>query len=809
MQKNTPGLLFTGLLVFSWCSVSSDALALLVTGQTNNIKAASPRGWVHYSDGDDSCIKGSAGSDVSSSSSSSSYCTPESIHGKSSSSLSSRRRNNSTSYAKRSEQRHEEDQSTPNYESMEEKSKRELEWIVRNTEKILGPESPAVGSMPEVMMKLTSNLMSAWSRRAAKREGSKAPHVVERLLQRLIMERDAGNKLMAIDTFLYNKVLEAWANSSEEGSAERSEEILHRMERMYLKDGDENVKPNENSYNAVVKAYVKNGKRHIAAAKAEAVVKRMEDQIDVMAVAPTRRSYNLLLYAFANSNLEDAALHAEEIIHKMYDRHVEEGDARCKPDINSYNQVLTAWGRGTCSGFEERIQAMYQELLDLPADMEIRPNADSFNAVMGGWLKSDDPSSLQIIQGVLDTMEQAYAAGNAAAKPDRVTINTLTAAYLKNGCAKQLEKSIDEAARLEKKYQVMPNTVSHNIVVDSWCKSGRPDAPDQVLDLLETMENAFKRGKTNMKPDGYTYSSVIGCFVKVDRKDAPHVAEGLLARMQTLYHNFGGEPPTTSVYNAVINSWATCADPVRGLIRVKEILQIMQENDGVDPAIPRPNRITYNTVIKALRDGKTKNAEYAEEILTMLELKGRVEPRMLPCSYTYTSTITAFGRSDCPEKAERAFQILERMLVATEKGNMAAQPTTHSYNAVLNACAFVRGDENMRLHAFDIAMKTYDMLKENGTPDHTTYGTLLRICATLIPSSDTKREPLVDKIFRKACETGNVGRLVISQLRFASTPHQFIRLTGRENHERINVKDFPKSWIRNVREASRTISSYE
>ncbi len=693
-----------------------------------------------------------------------------------------------------------EEQRQRNLESMEEKSKRELEWIVRNTERILGPESPAVGVMSKTMMKVTSDLMSAWSRRAAKREGSKAPHVVERLLQRLIKEQDAGNELVLINTSLYNKVLDAWANSSEEGSAERTEEILLRMERMFLQQGNESVKPDEASYNAVVKAYVKNGNRDIAATKAEAIVQRMENQIDVMGVPPNRRSYNLLLYAYANSNLEDASSHAEDILYRMINRY-EQGDDSCKPDINSYNQVLTAWARGKCVGFVDRMQSIYQQILALPDELGIQPNADTFNAVMGGWLKSDHASPLEIILVVLETMEKSYATGNIGAKPDRVTINTVTAALIKDG---QFEKSMERATILERKYQILSNTVSHNIVIDSWCKSSRPDAPDHVLKLLNAMEKAYKNGKKNMKPDGYTYSSAIGCFVKFRRKEASNIAESLLERMENLHSNFGGDPPTTSVYNAVINSWTTHSDTQRGLKRVRELLRVMEENDGKNPAIPKPNRITYNTVIKAMRDGKRRSIEFAEKILVTLEERGMLDPQLLPNSYSYTSTITAIGRSDYPDKAERALKILQRMLNATDAGNLAATPTTHSYNAVLNACAFVKGDEIARLQALKVAMRTYEMLKDKGTPDHTTYGTLLRICATLVPGPE--RELLVDKIFQEACESGNVGRLVVAQLKFASTSHQHIRLTGRESVERINVKDFPKAWTRNVRENDRRMA---
>ena len=136
------------------------------------------------------------------------------------------------------------------YQSFEEKERRErreLEWIVRNTSKILGPDSqPLIGSMTERSIQLTYDLMRAWARRASKKE-SNAPHVVERLLQRLLKERDARNELVGINTVLYNIVLDAWSYSSEEGSAERTEEILMLMERKY-KEGDEHIKPDKESY---------------------------------------------------------------------------------------------------------------------------------------------------------------------------------------------------------------------------------------------------------------------------------------------------------------------------------------------------------------------------------------------------------------------------------------------------------------------------------------------------------------------------------------------------------------------------------
>lgn len=694
-------------------------------------------------------------------------------------------------------------QSSVTIETMEEKERRQLDWLVCNTERVLGPESPIVGSMEQRLIELTYDLMNAWSRRASKKEGSRAPHVVERLLQRLVKEQDEGNDIVVIDTAVYNVLLNAWSNSCEEGSAERSEEILHQMERMFLEEGNSQVRPNEDSYNAVIKAYVKNGNRSISASKVESILQGMESRRKDTGVSPTRRSYNLFLYALANSNLEDASTQADAILQNMIDRYVEHGDIKCKPDINSYNQVLTAWARGKTSGFEDRMQAVYEEVLNLPMDMQITPNADTFNTVMGGWLKSRKPDGLKMIESVMETMERSYAAGNKACKPNRISINTLAAAYAKTTNSDAIEKSLNKTATLEKRYQVTANTISYNTVIDSWCKSARSDAPCRVIEILDLMENEFKSGASMVQPDGYTYSSVIGCFVKFNRPDAAIVAEDILQRMRDMHINFSGEAPTTSVYNSVLHAWACHKNEKVAFENVMRLFKIMDTNDGTDRTIPKPNRITYNTVIKAMRGGSVENAQMAEKILLRLETMGQSDPSLLPDSYSYSSVITAYGRSNAANKAPQALKILERMIRARELGNMGAITTTHSFNAALNACAFVIDDRERRVEAFDIAMQIYDMLKEKAVADHTTYGTLLRIFATLLEPTDTRRPELVGEFFKKACSTGNVGRLVLTQLKFAATSDQFEKLTGLKIEDRINVNDLPRSWTRNVRETTR------
>ena len=437
-----------------------------------------------------------------------------------------------------------------NLASFEEKERREMEWLVRTTMEFLGRDDKSM-PLKSGQVHRVSLLMKAWARRSSRRGSSNAPFIVERILRRLIQERDDGNSSIRIDTRLYNILLDAWSQSSEERAANRAERILCKMETLCDEEGNDELRPNESSYNACIKAYVKNGgggspssrrrrggrqEADDCIPKVEALIKRMESRCG----SADRRGYNLLLYALANSSEDDAAKRADKILTQMIDC--------ARPSTNTFNQVITCWSRGKEHGFEEKMMARFDELLSLPS---LQPNTDTFNAIIGGWLKSKKPEALQRVLDTLGIMEASYAAGNLASAPDGVTMNSVMAAYAKNGGA---EGVVDEAVRLRdrlsKSYRIRSDTVSNNIVIDLWCKSRRPDAPARVMELLDAMEGGYKGGTSNMKPDAYTYSSIIDCFVKCGVQKAPEKAETVLDRMKELHLNHGGFPPDVSVYNA-------------------------------------------------------------------------------------------------------------------------------------------------------------------------------------------------------------------------------------------------------------------
>lgn len=226
-----------------------------------------------------------------------------------------------------------------------------------------------------------------------------------------------------------------------------------------------------------------------------------------------------------------------------------------------------------------------------------------------------------------------------------------------------------------------------------------------------------------------------------------------------------------------------------------------------------------------MRNGSQEEAARANQILTSLEERaaandnGSSNDDVCPDSYLYTAVISAYGRSDAPHKAQAARAVLQRMIAQFDKGNCLARPNVHAFNAALNACAFSsrgRGQAQQQQQqqadtdAYRVALDILQLLHCYTTADHTTYRTMLRACSSLLSDSDRdqdqQRERAVTRLFHRARSDGQVGRLVVTQLRFAASPELYkslVGLQGRDTSEMVLVQDLPRAWSCNVRENNR------
>jgi hypothetical protein len=138
------------------------------------------------------------------------------------------------------------------------------------------------------------------------------------------------------------------------------------------------------------------------------------------------------------------------------------------------------------------------------------------------------------------------------------------------------------------------------------------------------------------------------------------------------------------------------------------------------------------------------------------------------------------------------------MIRLYDAGNKHVRPNVIAYNAVLNACAFTTDDVQEHGRAMEIAHATLNEMKESpyASPDQVTYGTFLRLCSHL-PDCST-RQKVTEALFKKCAKEGQVGSLVLSQLRTMVPDDVYERLVGRRIDEDVQMSDLPKEWWCNV-----------
>jgi len=141
------------------------------------------------------------------------------------------------------------------------------------------------------------------------------------------------------------------------------------------------------------------------------------------------------------------------------------------------------------------------------------------------------------------------------------------------------------------------------------------------------------------------------------------------------------------------------------------------------------------------------------------------------------------------------------MVQLYEAGNSKLRPNAVAFNAVLNACAFTPDGHDLESgKALEIAHKTLKEMEQSpfAKPDQVTYGTFLKVCANQMPESDT-RQQLVEILFKKCVRDGQVGNLVLKELKAVASPELYSKLVlGRHIDDDVRIEDLPKEWRENV-----------
>lgn len=350
---------------------------------------------------------------------------------------------------------------------------------------------------------------------------------------------------------------------------------------------------------------------------------------------------------------------------------------------------------------------------------------------------------------------------------------------------------------------IVPNARSFSAVIRAWGKTDAAIGTLEAEQCLENMKRLCDEGVIKDGPNVYHYNSVLKAWAKSQADDSADRAEALLRKMES--GNIAHVKPNTISYNTCIDAYAQNGDGENAEALLNRMEELFQTRVNMEC---KPNTRSYNSVInayaKSLENNSALKAEtFLRKMENIYEESNKEDLDIKPDFFSFSTVINAWARSIEPGKASKVLQLYREMKHSHENGNASLRPNVVVFNSIINACAYTVGDPSEQREAMEIANM---MLKELGestyaNADQVTYGTYLKVCQNQLPQSEM-RSKIVNAVFKRCIEDGQVGQLVLDQAKGVTTPDQYEELLGDYCTE-THWMDLPEEWTRNVVEGKR------
>jgi len=562
------------------------------------------------------------------------------------------------------------------------------------------------------------------------------------------MKKNCGQ----VNVHACNAVIATWARSREPAAPQRAEQLLAELWQLYDSTADSQFLPNRATYMGVMTSWAWCGTGVTAARRTEELLEEMEAHREIHRfLAPTTPFVNAVLNAWSKSQAQGATERSEIILNRMV-KLARSGRRELEPDTVSFNTVIACLARSGEHNAEWRAEELLGRMDELARlGIPSEPDTVSFNTVLSAWSKSRQRNAAQRAEDILKHMERRYESRTTKIVPDTTSYTSVIHAWSRSGHPQRHEKAGNILARMHAAYKrgnedAKPNAMVYNTMINVWAKSQDPNSAKLAMNILGLMR------KQGLRPDVFTYTSLMDLYAKQGTLEAAEKARALLDEMEREYNETG----------------------------IREI---------------KPNVRTYTSVINAIARTR-KNPQEAEAILDRM-LDANVQPDVV----CYNAVINAYGWSDLEGKEQHAYAVLDRMLRSYKSGNTYSKPDIITCNSILNSCAFAIGND--RAAAMLVAINTLEKFQsaapEFGWPNHITFGSMLTAISRQMPQSE-KRCDLAEATFWQCCEAGHVSTLVVHSLRGAVTPQRLKKILGsalianNEHLFKFEMRELPAKW---------------
>lgn len=432
--------------------------------------------------------------------------------------------------------------------------------------------SDAVEIKPNV--KTYTTVISAWAKK-------KSVNKAEATFKRMVDRYEHGDGSCKPDTFAYNGLINAYERSSQTISTERAVELLDTLEKSYVINGDEDLKPSDRTYAMVV-----------------GLLCRQKDY------SATQKAEEILLHI--------------QLLH-------ESGFEEISPSVHILNTVLQSWSDlvdcGKHDAAEKSESLLFRaekSVIDGEAEVSYRPNSKSFQITFDAWIKCGNDTmlganALDRARRFLDWMENLFEIGNAAAKPSVLNHYVpLLNAWSRDACSYAAKNAEDTLDRIICKHKEgMSDTrlkASYfSAVISRWAKI--KDSGTKCEMLLKRLQQHY------VVPDIFVLNGVLNAYANCNSKAAATKAELLLNFMQLEY----GVKPDKISYCIVIKVYSKSRHLWHRAAKAETLLSHMKQRYLNGDKDMKPTIVVYNSILNACAmsyNGRSEAVEIAKRIYT-------------------------------------------------------------------------------------------------------------------------------------------------------------------------------------------------
>ncbi|CAJ1910446.1 unnamed protein product [Cylindrotheca closterium] len=432
-------------------------------------------------------------------------------------------------------------------------------------------------------------------------------------------------------------------------------------------------------------------------------------------------------YQSAVSKKHDRNLPTPQAIVDQIDVWRSADDSCLQPDAKTYTMIMEALLGGN---HNKKIKNMNEQdvlfaggllewmLEESKKQFQIQPTTYTFAAVMNILSKSDLPDPPQKIKALIDKMKVLENEGWPDISPNLVVYNTWLHSLSRAGNVEQAQHVLQQMLTGEIP-GVEPDRISFTALLSGYAKQQTQQAAENAETLLLQMHKLYKSGGgeyDSLKPNMITYTIVMDCYAKLGQGEK---AEALLRKLLQLYQetNDPDWEADLATYNTVLLAWARSNQPKHA----DRFLQFLYEEADVTP-----DERSFNIVLSAW--AKVGNAEQAEIILTrMHELYVEGELNTQPTTVTYNTVLDSWKNSNQTNAWKRSIKILDHMMELHDAGEKAVKPNERTWNAVLNALAKA-GRVDLASQYIDKFTKAYQQGDVDQGPSIRAWNALLAAC---------------------------------------------------------------------------------